>query len=140
MLEWSFLFVAGYSLIQNLIKDVKTLKIDSRYNFLALGAALMLCGANSTPFISIGIAIAITILSGFLFSKFMAEGDTEAFSWIFLSLASMNIFSIPIFLTALALSFAFGLGIKRIIKAQNNNTPGYIYIASAYAIAIATII
>jgi hypothetical protein len=132
-----YILVTVSSLLFNSITDVKTRQIDSRLNYLSMGATIVLVVALSPSLLTlVGIAI-VGIISQLMFRKFMSTGDFEALSWIYLFLGVYKIFNLIIFLVALSLISALSyLAIRFSLHKKDFKLPYYPIILGSYIISI----
>jgi len=112
-------FVAFYSLIWNTIKDFISMKIDDRFNFLAMGATLMLLKTNPIGFWQLLMILGFIIVINIVFKKFLGSGDLSALGWITLGLYSIDFTKLVmfyfcfLFLSLLKVLFMHGHKIKK---------------------------
>ena len=86
-----FLFLGLVELLILSYKDIKTLRIDSRFNWFMYGVSASLI-ANEKPgliyLFSLMIAVA---LIGALLSRFIPSGDVECLGWCMFGYASLGL-------------------------------------------------
>lgn len=86
-----FLVLGIINLILMMRTDIKTMKIDSRYNRFMLGAATLMFLSNY-PGIAVMVGIFImTITFAFMVKAGSAIGDAEMGSWAVLGFGTLNI-------------------------------------------------
>jgi len=135
----SFLLTETLMLIYNTFRDVKTKEIDSRFNYLAIGAILMFIAYFQPSFWIIIVSIIVSSLTVFVFrwKGFFASGDLEAISWVVFTLGLFDYWKMIVFLIMLTLFYAFGLVMIKITK-QGNRLPGYPMILGSFLITLLT--
>ena len=135
-LALSFTVTTIFSLAANSYFDLKTRRIDSRLNYLAFGATAMIIAALAPSCTYIVAALAVGLLSRFMFRNFMSSGDFEALAWIYLFLASWRLMGIAWFLFALdGLSLLVYLAVRLYTRQRDFKIPFYPIILGAYIIS-----
>lgn len=140
MLEGGYLFFTAMMLLYNTVRDMRTREIDSRFNFMAIGATIMLLIANRPGWLILGFAILTAFCLGFLLKKHFASGDREAMGWIVLGLAIINPAKVFIFLFVFLALTTLSLGLSLAISKRNDPTsskqgvPGYVAILGSYVL------
>lgn len=135
-----YFFITTMMLIYNTYKDIKTMEIDSRYNFMAIGATMMLLAYFQTSFITlivVSIVVSITMLI-FNYKKFFASGDIEAMSWVMFALGIFSYGKMIIFLILMTLFYSFNLVMLRLIKSHQKRVPAYCMILGSWLITLIT--
>lgn len=136
MLEFSYLSLGFFLLLYNTVRDMKTRVIDSRFNFMAVGATIMLAAANRPGWLILGFGIFTSLSLAMLLRKHLAGGDLEAIGWVVLGMAVLNPAKVFIFLVSLAALTSLSIAISRAISKQQG-LPGYVAILGSYALTAA---
>jgi len=131
----AYYFITSLMLIYNTVRDLKTQEIDERFNYLALGATLMLIPILKPSWLLLLVLIFLSILSSIFFKKAMASGDLQALNWIYLGLGIIDYTKVIKFLISLTGLFTLSFAITKLLKA-NKLAPGYPLILGSYIIAI----
>lgn len=132
-----YLMLGILMLLKNSYTDFKTRTIDSRYNWFAYGATLMLLVNSGITFTYLGILIVLSILAGWMFSKSMADGDTEAIRWIIFGFGVLHPAYVTVYFAVLLVLFVIIAGIARYGKMTDKKLPGYPILLGAYIITAA---
>jgi len=132
----AYYFVSTLMLIYNTIRDIHTREIDERFNYFAFGSTLMLIAYIKISLILLLVLIFLTGFLSFMFKKFMASGDLQALAWILLGFGAIDPFKIIKFLITFTGLFVLTFLIKKLMKKEKEETPGYISFLGSYIITI----
>jgi len=134
----NYLIFATVLLLYNTYKDLKKMEVDSRFNFMASGALVMLIFYFSPSFLRILIPIIISSITVAFFAwrKFYASGDLEAVAWVLVALGIMDYIRMIIFLVLLTAFYTFGLIMLKLTKRTDNKLPGYPSILGSFILSI----
>lgn len=130
-----FIIASFLSLAAQTIKDIKTMKIDSRANFIMMGiviGAYLFLGINFMAY------LACTLLSigfGHLTKNLFGEGDREMFMWILPGMYLLDYWYPLLFLFCLTLIAGLNFGLKHYKKILVK-TPGMPVVMGAYLLSI----
>jgi hypothetical protein len=124
----------------NTYKDIKKKEIDSRLNYLAFGATLMILAYFQPSLLAWVIPLLVTTLTVLFFSwkKFLASGDTEAISWMMFALGLFDYWRMVVFLILLTASYCFNFIVKKLSKDPMDKAPGYPLLLSSWLISLLT--
>ena len=131
----SFFYLTSFLLALNTINDLRSMKIDSRLNWLALGASLLFIAYQRSGVINIISFVIISIVLSYFFKRAMANGDTEAISWVVFALGSIEVKLVK-FLIGLVFLIVLASGYRRLIKVESSRRAGYPYLFGAWLIAL----
>ena len=138
MILTSYYIITCLALLRNAISDYFTRKIDSRWNYFAMGATLMLIGYFHPKLLFIFALLLANIATLILLKRYFAAGDLEALAWIYLGLGTISMVKLITFLICLTAAFAGYLAAKRVshmCNPQQKGAPGYVFILISYIIA-----
>lgn len=94
----SFFVMGIFTLVLNTIKDLKTHKVDDRYNYYMFGVISIVMAVIKLPlwlFISL-LAFIVLMNIALRFVK-VGEGDISAYMWITLGLGLINVVALLLF-------------------------------------------
>lgn len=132
----SYFLFTGLMLLYNTIRDLKTRTIDSRFNYFAMGATIMLMAYNQTSILQSAFAL-LMILAIWLINRkiqTLANGDIEALTWILLGLWSISYINPIKFFLMFTMFYSIALLIVRIMKVKETMLPCYPMILLSYII------
>ena len=78
-------------------KDLKTGKVDSRYNWFMSGITMSIVAIQRPPITDIVIFLGVVIIVSMFISKAVGKGDLTALAWIILGFGFINSIMIPVF-------------------------------------------
>ncbi len=130
-----FFIVGIMYLILNTIKDLRTFKVDDRYNYFMLGVACMVMFVEHSNFWhTLGVIFfSVLVTMAYKWAKF-GNGDLSAFLWINLGLGALHTFYLLVFwsiMLLLQLIIAFALP-------KGQRIPFYPFITIAFIMVTAS--
>lgn len=134
MLPDTWFIIGSLMLAYNTWRDLKTREIDSRWNFFAFGATVMLLAYLKTDLLTLFLLLGLALLINLVLRKpTFSEGDHEAVAWVVIGLGATNLVKIPVFLLAMAILTFFGiLFVKYGLKLEHQHLPGYLFILTSF--------
>jgi len=102
-----FLFLGLVELLILSYKDIKTLRIDSRFNWFMYGVTASLIATEKPGVIYLfSLMIAVALISALL-SRFIPSGDVECLGWCMFGFGMLHWVWLVVFLVYLFLIIAF---------------------------------
>ena len=135
-LAYFFLVLGVIYLLPNVYSDIKRRKIKSKYNNMAMGATIMLLGYLQVYITKILLLIAVSIVIGWFARKLLADGDTEALSWIIISLGAIEPYLMLWFVVMLVLVLAFNIFLRLYLFKSKEAFAGYPAVFGAYLLTL----
>lgn len=134
MLPDAWYIIAGLMLAYNTWRDLKTRTIDSRWNFFAFGATVMLLTFQKTDLLTIFMLLGLALIINKVLKKpTFSDGDHEAITWVIIGFGAINLVKIPVFLLAMAILTGFGIIlVKYGLKLEHQHLPGYLFILTSF--------
>lgn len=148
MPSYAFIFIllAAINLALQLVKDVETLRVDSRKNFFMLGAGVSLAVVSSNSLMFFGLGAVIFVFN-YLVHKYetktkqdiFGDGDKEVMAWLVPGLIVVGLNSVIIYLVSfVTLTLFFGL-IQKKFKLLDAYVPGLLFICISFVLGISLI-